>query len=113
MSIQIDRNGLRKPIKQFSSNKSVFGTCAGMIMLSSDYNNNNVKPLEVMNFSVKRNAWGRQVNSFSDTLSLNFDKKNAFEGVFIRAPKISKFGKNIKIFKYANMQIYKYANMQI
>ena len=102
MSIQIDRNGLRKPIKNFSKNKSVFGTCAGMIMLSSKNINNIVKPLGLMNFSVNRNAWGRQVNSFSDTLSLDFDKKNDFEGVFIRAPKISSFGGNIKILASYN-----------
>ena len=102
MSIQIDRNGLRKPIKKFSDNKSVFGTCAGMIMLSSDKNNNSVNPLGLMNFSVIRNGWGRQVSSFSDTLNLEFDKKNNFEGIFIRAPKISRFGGNINILATYN-----------
>ena len=66
MSIQIARSGLREPLRKFSSKKSVFGICAGMIMMSSENINNNVKPLGLMNFSVNRNAWGRQVNSFSD-----------------------------------------------
>ena len=71
-------------------------------MLSSDKNNNSVNPLGLMDFSVIRNGWGRQVASFSDTLNLEFDKKNNFEGVFIRAPKISSFGENIKILATYN-----------
>ena len=102
MSIQVERNGLRKPIKKFANNKSVFGTCAGMIMLSSKNISNNIKPLGLMKFSVNRNAWGRQVDSFTDTVRLDFDKKNDFEGVFIRAPKISSFEGNIKILATYN-----------
>ena len=96
MSIQIDRNRLRIPIMDFSKNKSVFGTCAGMIMVSSENKSNNVKPLGLMDFSVNRNAWGRQVDSFSGTLRLEFDKKKNFDGVFIRAPKIANIGENIQ-----------------
>ena len=97
MSIQIDRNRFRKAIKIFSKNKSIFGFCAGMILLSSENQSTNMKPLEIMDFSIFRNAWGRQCNSFCDKLRLEFDTKSDFKGVFIRAPKISRIGVNIKV----------------
>ena len=98
MSIQIERNGFRKSIIKFSKKKSILGICAGMIMMSSNNNNNNnVEPLGLMDFCVNRNAWGRQINSFSDKIKLEFDKKKDFKGVFIRAPKLSRMGRDIKV----------------
>ena len=102
MSIQMDRTGFRKAIKKFSQIKSVFGTCAGMIMLSSNSKSKNLEPLCLMDFYVERNAWGRQVNSFSDKLKLQFDRKNDFRGVFIRAPKVTKLGNNLKVLATYN-----------
>ena len=97
MAILIDRNGLRKSINHFSTQKPIFGTCAGMIILSSINKSNNMNPLSIMDFSVNRNAWGRQINSFVYKLKLEFDINMYFEGVFIRAPKISRLGKNIEV----------------
>ena len=57
----------------------------------------NLKPLSIMDFKVDRNAFGRQVDSFSGNLCLEFDNTDSFNGLFIRAPKISKLGKGIKI----------------
>ena len=50
-----------------------------------------------MDFKAKRNAYGRQVNSFSGNLHLEFDNSNNFKALFIRAPKVSNLGKGIKI----------------
>ena len=50
-----------------------------------------------MDFKVDRNAFGRQVDSFSGNLCLEFDNTDSFKGLFIRAPKISKLGRGIKI----------------
>ena len=80
----------------------MFGTCAGMIMLSSNSQSKNLEPLCLMDFYVERNAWGRQVNSFSDKLKLQFDRKKDFMGVFIRAPKITKLGKYLKVLATYN-----------
>ena len=93
----IERNKFRKPIMNFAQINSVFGTCAGMILLSSTKEANNLKPLGVMDFKAKRNAYGRQVNSFSGNLHLEFDNSNNFKALFIRAPKVSNLGKGIKI----------------
>ena len=96
ISKQIDNNNLRKPIIEFSKTNNVLGTCAGMIMLSSSDTSDNLYPLGLMDFTVIRNGWGRQIHSFSDNLELVFDEDN-FHGVFIRAPKVSKIGKDLKI----------------
>jgi len=97
ISKQIERNNFRQPILNFAKTNSVFGTCAGMILLSSSEKVNNLKPLSIMDFKVDRNAFGRQVDSFSGNLCLEFDNADSFKGLFIRAPKISKLGKGIKI----------------
>ena len=102
ISIQINRNGFRKSLIKFSKNKSILGTCAGMIMLSLENTSNNVEPLGLMDFSINRNAWGRQVHSFTDKLELSFDKKRYFEGVFIRAPRISRIGDDLKVLANYN-----------
>jgi len=97
ISKQIERNNFRQPILNFAKTNSVFGTCAGMILLSSSEKVNNLKPLSIMDFKVDRNAFGRQVDSFSGNLCLEFDNADSFKGLFIRAPKISQLGKGIKI----------------
>ena len=97
MSKQIDRNNLRQVLKEYSKTNSLFGTCAGMILLSSTNESKNLQPLGIMDFMVNRNAYGRQIESFSDDLQLDFCDNADFHAVFIRAPIISKIGKDIKI----------------
>ena len=97
ISKQIDRNKFRQPIMNFVKNNSVFGTCAGMILLSSTNESNNLKPLGVMDFKAERNAYGRQMDSFSGNLHLEIDNSANFKALFIRAPKVSNIGKGIKI----------------
>ena len=102
MSKQIDRNGFREPIKAFAKEKPIMGTCAGMILLSNSENRKNMEPLKIMDFTVDRNAWGRQIHSFTDDLELHFDKKKQFIGTFIRAPKINQIGEHIKVVAIYN-----------
>ena len=96
ISKQIERNNFRHPILNFAKTNSVFGTCAGMILLSSTKEAINLKPLGIMDFKAERNAYGRQVNSFSGNLHLEFDNSDNFKALFIRAPKVSNLGKGIK-----------------
>ena len=82
------------------------GTCAGMIMLSSNKKNSLLDPLSLMDFTVKRNGWGSQINSFKDKVKLILDLKKDFIGYFIRAPKIIDIGTNIQILaKYKNYPV--------
>ena len=106
MSKQIDRNNFRYKLKEYAKTNPVFGTCAGMILLSSTKKAKNLSPLGIMDFTVTRNAYGRQIESFSANLNLDFSDNTDFHAVFIRAPKVSKIGKNIKILaKYKKQPV--------
>ena len=72
-------------IERIHQGLPVFGTCAGMILLSSGVENSNQSTLSVMDFIVRRNAYGRQKESFE--IPLKWDG-NQFSGLFIRAPEI-------------------------
>ena len=96
LSILLDRFSLRNSILDYSKKNSIFGTCAGMIMLSTSKSvADKVSTLNIMNFSVSRNSWGRQVFSFEKELNLNAFNISSFNSVFIRAPKIESIGKDI------------------
>ncbi len=66
----------------------IFGTCAGMILLANEVSDSSIDPLKVMDITVRRNAFGRQKNSFETELSIPVLGEKPFLGVFIRAPKI-------------------------
>jgi 5'-phosphate synthase pdxT subunit len=66
----------------------LFGTCAGMILLAKQVTGNGTPSLGLMNIVVRRNAFGRQVDSFETALQIPALGKKAFPGVFIRAPLI-------------------------
>jgi 5'-phosphate synthase pdxT subunit len=97
--------GLMEPMREMcASGKPVWGTCAGMIFLAKDAGR--PQPLlGVMDVSVKRNAFGRQVQSFEQDLDVpelerveNGKQPNRpFHAVFIRAPLIESVGKAVKV----------------
>jgi 5'-phosphate synthase pdxT subunit len=66
----------------------VFGTCAGMILMAKQVTGNGTPSLGLMDIAVKRNAFGRQVDSFEAELKIPALGEKAFPGVFIRAPLI-------------------------
>ncbi len=83
---------LMQPLRDFAKTRAIWGTCAGAIFLSKDAKRN--QPLlEVMDITVERNAFGRQVDSFEIDLdipaleSIDPDRK-PYHAVFIRAPLI-------------------------
>jgi 5'-phosphate synthase pdxT subunit len=76
-------------------NMAIMGTCAGLIILSN-YLQDEVVGLKLMDMQVKRNAFGRQADSFELPLSVTvFDSK--FNGVFIRAPAITEVGRGVEV----------------
>ena len=87
ISLLIDKLNLRKILEEYCSKKYVFGTCAGLIMISN-IEDKIVKPLNLISFDIERNAYGKQIDSFSKNVDLEFDKKIPFNASFIRAPKI-------------------------
>jgi 5'-phosphate synthase pdxT subunit len=73
----------------------IFGTCAGMILLARDIEGG--EPLlELMDISVRRNAYGRQVESFESDLSVE-GIEHPVRGVFIRAPLVTRIGPGVRV----------------
>ncbi|MFQ5584947.1 MAG: pyridoxal 5'-phosphate synthase glutaminase subunit PdxT, partial [Calditrichia bacterium] len=63
--------------------------------------NNTIQPLKLIDISIERNAYGRQRESFVSNIKLNLNgTERNFEGVFIRAPKITRIGKEVRPLGY-------------
>jgi 5'-phosphate synthase pdxT subunit len=75
----------------------IFGTCAGMILLARRTSDSSLKPLGLMDITVRRNAFGRQRESFEAELAVPVLGKEPFPGVFIRAPIIEEANSNVEI----------------
>ncbi len=76
----------------------VFGTCAGMILLARNISDaDGITPLGVMDLTVRRNAFGRQVDSFETELKIPVLGEKPFPGIFIRAPLIEQAGSEVEI----------------
>ena len=89
MTLGIEREGLREPLREPAAAVPVLGTCAGMIMLDRDH-------LGVLDMRCERNAFGRQVHSFEGDVALDgFDEP--FHGVFIRAPWVAEHGPGVEV----------------
>ncbi len=83
--------------KLAASGKPVFGTCAGMILMARQSSGSDSEPLGLMGITVKRNAFGRQRESFESELSIPALGEKPFPGVFIRAPVIEQANGKIEI----------------
>jgi 5'-phosphate synthase pdxT subunit len=93
----IDIFSLRESLDDFiASGKPVFGTCAGMIMLAKEVLDaaSGQRSLESMDISVRRNAFGSQLDSFETEIS--FDG-NPADVAFIRAPIVERVGTGVEV----------------
>ena len=75
----------------------IFGTCAGMILLAKEISDTDIEPMGLMDIKVKRNAFGRQRESFETELSIPVLGEKPFPGVFIRAPIIEQANSGVEI----------------
>ncbi|MGE5692276.1 MAG: pyridoxal 5'-phosphate synthase glutaminase subunit PdxT [Candidatus Zixiibacteriota bacterium] len=83
-------------IKEFANSRPIMGTCAGMILLSSKVEDSTVEPLKLINITVRRNAYGRQIHSFVDFGRVPMlDDNPKLEMVFIRAPRLVSYGPTV------------------
>ncbi len=90
--------GLNEPLKKLAeSGLPIFGTCAGLIIMAKQVEGQSPGPLAVMGVEVKRNAFGRQVDSFEANLPVPVLGKPDFHAVFIRAPKIERTGEGVEV----------------
>ena len=105
MSKLIDSHGFRVPISDYAKTNPIFGTCAGMILLSSSEVTKNLSPLSIMDFTVARNAWGRQIFSFTKEVDIYLPEQVKYLATFIRAPKIITISDSINILSKLNKEI--------
>jgi 5'-phosphate synthase pdxT subunit len=75
----------------------ILGTCAGMILLAKQISDSEAEPLGLMDITVRRNAFGRQRESFEAELSIPALGEKPFPGVFIRAPIIEQANGNVTV----------------
>jgi 5'-phosphate synthase pdxT subunit len=89
---------LFQPIKErISGGLPVMGTCAGMILLARKVSNPHMDTLSVIDIEVRRNAFGRQVDSFEVDLCIPLLGEKPFPAVFIRAPFIEKADSGVEV----------------
>jgi len=97
-------HGLDKAIKKkYEQGMSIWGTCAGMILLAAGIKNMHQFSLGLMDISVVRNGFGRQVNSFETELEIKGIGRKT--GVFIRAPYIDRAGQEVEVMAEYNNHI--------
>ncbi len=75
----------------------IFGTCAGLVLLAKEIPGSTVEPLGLMGITVRRNAFGRQVDSFETELAVPVLGEKPFHAVFIRAPLIERVDGNVEV----------------
>jgi len=99
MSLLIDSFNLRDSLLDFSKNKPILGTCAGLILMAKNIENESkVNPLGILDITVDRNAYGRQIMSKKEQVNMKFDSKLIdFQVTLIRAPKIKGVGNGIQV----------------
>lgn len=89
---------LLEPLKKkIEEGFPVWGTCAGMILLAKEIDNDNRRHLAVMDIKVRRNAFGRQSDSFEDETYIKEISNEPLKLVFIRAPYIVEAGENVEV----------------
>jgi len=92
----LEERGFLKKLKEFLAAKPAFGTCAGAILLAKEVENPPQTSLGVMDIRVRRNAYGRQIDSAIREGETTLGS-TPLEMVFIRAPKIVATGGNVEV----------------
>jgi 5'-phosphate synthase pdxT subunit len=91
MSLGLEREGLSEPLRELvRAGLPVLGSCAGLIVLDREH-------LGVMDILARRNAFGRQIQSFEADLELSGVSGGPLRGIFIRAPWIEELGPDVEI----------------
>lgn len=94
----IDRWDLREPIVRLAdSGAPIFGTCAGMIVLAQEIAGGEAPIVPLLDVTVERNAFGRQLESFEADLVVPVLGDTPVHGVFIRAPVITRTGPAVDV----------------
>ena len=91
---------------EFGKKRPVYGTCAGCILAAKEILDLKQDSLQLIDISIQRNAYGRQIDSFIDDIQIRTNgQMNSMEGIFIRAPKIKRIGENVTPLAWHNDDI--------
>ena len=107
ISMLINRANLMQPLRDFiKSGKAVYGSCAGMILLADRIldGRSDQETIGGLDITVRRNAFGRQVDSFEKTIDLKEINILDFNAVFIRAPWVEKVGSGVEVLASLDYQ---------
>jgi 5'-phosphate synthase pdxT subunit len=96
MMTLIEAGGLREPLATFLRERPSMGTCAGVILLGRGGAGLPAASFGVLDVEVERNAYGRQIDSFSAELAAPI-LGGPFPGVFIRAPRLAAIGTDVEV----------------
>ena len=100
MSMLLESSGLFEPLRdRLHDGMPAFGTCAGMILLATDVLDGrpDQRSFGVLDAAVRRNAFGRQVDSFEADLDVDGLGGGPFRAVFIRAPVVERTGEGVEV----------------
>jgi 5'-phosphate synthase pdxT subunit len=92
----IEVTGMRERLAAFVASRPVLGTCAGVILLATESSDLPAPPFHVLDVTVERNAYGRQIDSFSAEIETPLFPE-PYHGVFIRAPRIRRVGEGVEV----------------
>ncbi|MBI3921771.1 MAG: pyridoxal 5'-phosphate synthase glutaminase subunit PdxT [Armatimonadetes bacterium] len=94
----MDRFGITEPLRERAvAGLPVYGTCTGLILLAKEILDSRQPRIGVMNITVERNAYGRQIDSFEADVSIQSVEGGPFRAVFIRAPIIRSVGESVEV----------------
>lgn len=94
----IDAYGLRQPIEALARRGApMLGTCAGMILLAERIDSGEVPVFGLLDVQVRRNGYGRQLDSFEADLDVPSLGDEPLHGVFIRAPMVTDVGPRVEV----------------
>jgi len=96
MSLLLRTSGLFDPLRRFMVERPVLATCAGMILLAKEVDRLTYETFGLLDISLDRNGWGRQVFSFHEDIPW-MDDPAPFKAVFIRAPRIVRRGDDVEV----------------
>jgi pyridoxal 5'-phosphate synthase pdxT subunit len=90
---------MEKPLAEFALTKPLFGTCAGLILMSKEIIGDKMVPFNLVDVAVERNAFGRQADSFRTDLQVVLKPGHTKQvpALFIRAPRIRSVGEEVKV----------------
>ena len=88
------QDGFLERLREFVRVKPTFGTCAGAILLAKEVSNPAQEGLGAIDIGIRRNAYGRQLESFIDETDSTLGR---IETVFIRAPRIERVGPAVEV----------------